>query len=974
MYIGIKSDLYQLGMVLWALAMEEDEPDLEGRPLFLGAEAKVPDWYRLLTETCLSPDPRRRLQASQLVQMFPPDVKERETASVDDGVSIESFYANGMVSAPSEWSHCDARYVPAGPPAYEPWNYAPRGRSPPSPLPSNPDLSESHRGGVHSPTAWAARRFIRPSYSDAGVDEIRPDDIVQNLTPTPTAERIVFPEGDLHIDDDAGDGEEGDPSSDLTPTERENATSLSGQALDEASNIARPSSIEDDDLKDDIAQTDVDTDQKAADASEEATSSGPLAEISPNITKRESPLEVETGPLKTSDEVATDAKPATDANEEPTDNDAAAPQLPIESESAEPKLADMPPVSDATASTTEAEIPLESKDEVVVDNVEGEKQNDTSDHNISTEPGLDTDESAAVQASEEEQPASSTENETPDAKADGDATTSLPEPRVDPLPEQDQDEGERQATDAIENLERAHSPSEDVNVATEDAPTEPSIVEVHKGEISPPVPTAVEEPPSVESDKVEAEEAPLPDSPKDELAVSNAIVEQDIPEDKKAEEEHVAVPENPAEVLAVPDATVEQSVSEDQKVEAEHIVVPDAPIDEPTAPDTTVEEDGTKSEEVEATSVSINDALKEEPVTSGSAPIEATLAEATLDEPVAESTIEEPKDIAADSEVKPALEAGPDPATSSTSDNPEVDDKPAQPESAQSAAVDVTEDAATGEAESEAEPQVLPEISKELSSEQKEQIPPKNTDDGEVSTELLEQTKDDTEHTSEKGAAEQETAEAITDAPVTEPVALKLDEPAVLEKETVPDITDAPSTESVVLNLDEPAIPEKETVPDINEAPPLNETKAIEPQTQEEPQDPQGSEQVNPIDGPSLKEVTEAEQIISEIPEVDGSIEPDGRSGKETTLAIAANDATTAEKEPSETLALKDAAGDVNHELSDATEKTAVVAGTSSTSVPDSLAGIGSGLSDVGPSMIPQRDLINEDDFHVGTKPESVST
>jgi hypothetical protein len=33
MYIGVKTDLFQLGMTLWALAMEEDEPERQPRPL-----------------------------------------------------------------------------------------------------------------------------------------------------------------------------------------------------------------------------------------------------------------------------------------------------------------------------------------------------------------------------------------------------------------------------------------------------------------------------------------------------------------------------------------------------------------------------------------------------------------------------------------------------------------------------------------------------------------------------------------------------------------------------------------------------------------------------------------------------------------------------------------------------------------------------------------------------------------------------
>lgn len=272
MYIGIKSDLYQLGMVLWALAMEDDEPDLERRPLVLGPEAKVPEWYRVLTETCLHPDPRRRLQASQLVQMFPPEESRAEHISVDDGLSQQSYYVDecNTVRPPSDWSHYDPRFTPSGPPTYDAWNYAPRGRSPPSPLPSNPDVSESHRG-VYSPTAWAARRFIRPSYSDAGADDVRPDDTAHHFTPTPTADRIDFPAGELRLDEDEGDIPDEGTSADATPTEPKDKAPVDGQALGESLEVSR-SPIQD-----------------GSEAGEDAANSEALKEISHNVQKKEAP-------------------------------------------------------------------------------------------------------------------------------------------------------------------------------------------------------------------------------------------------------------------------------------------------------------------------------------------------------------------------------------------------------------------------------------------------------------------------------------------------------------------------------------------------------------------------------------------------------------------------------------------------------------------------------------------------------------
>lgn len=71
MYIGVKSDIFQLGMTLWALAMQEDEPERQSRPLVLDDDAEVPDYYRKLVATCLSPLPQDRLSAKELLAFFP---------------------------------------------------------------------------------------------------------------------------------------------------------------------------------------------------------------------------------------------------------------------------------------------------------------------------------------------------------------------------------------------------------------------------------------------------------------------------------------------------------------------------------------------------------------------------------------------------------------------------------------------------------------------------------------------------------------------------------------------------------------------------------------------------------------------------------------------------------------------------------------------------------------------------------------
>ncbi|KAF9893780.1 hypothetical protein FE257_009950 [Aspergillus nanangensis] len=71
MYIGVKTDLYQLGMTLWALATEEDEPERQARPLVLTEEMLVPDYYRHIVSICLSLFPQHRLSAKELLNFFP---------------------------------------------------------------------------------------------------------------------------------------------------------------------------------------------------------------------------------------------------------------------------------------------------------------------------------------------------------------------------------------------------------------------------------------------------------------------------------------------------------------------------------------------------------------------------------------------------------------------------------------------------------------------------------------------------------------------------------------------------------------------------------------------------------------------------------------------------------------------------------------------------------------------------------------
>ncbi|KAK3678269.1 hypothetical protein LTR78_001564 [Recurvomyces mirabilis] len=70
MHIGVKTDLFQLGMVLWALAEEIDEPERVRRPL-PAVNLDVPDYVQQIIDICLSGRPRDRAEAKELLRLFP---------------------------------------------------------------------------------------------------------------------------------------------------------------------------------------------------------------------------------------------------------------------------------------------------------------------------------------------------------------------------------------------------------------------------------------------------------------------------------------------------------------------------------------------------------------------------------------------------------------------------------------------------------------------------------------------------------------------------------------------------------------------------------------------------------------------------------------------------------------------------------------------------------------------------------------
>jgi hypothetical protein len=180
MYIGVKSDIFQLGMVLWAIAMEQDEPETQPRPLTLfDAPVEIPSYYRTLVDTCLSDDPRNRRHAAELLNMFPeiedelqpfyerqatPNHEEAEYIDPETAVGrddINNFPVLGSHSSEAnENPQSSATHTYVNAPtdmSSEPYYYPTRGRSP-SPRSlhdvDEPTLTPNHHehlNGVHVP-------------------------------------------------------------------------------------------------------------------------------------------------------------------------------------------------------------------------------------------------------------------------------------------------------------------------------------------------------------------------------------------------------------------------------------------------------------------------------------------------------------------------------------------------------------------------------------------------------------------------------------------------------------------------------------------------------------------------------------------------------------------------------------------------------------------------------------------------------
>lgn len=98
MSIGVKTDLFQLGMVLWALAEEVDEPERVQRP-FPAIVDEVPHYFRDIVDMCLSERPQGRKGAVYLLQRFPTSAGQPPSRSASKDYELNSPLSDRSLSS-----------------------------------------------------------------------------------------------------------------------------------------------------------------------------------------------------------------------------------------------------------------------------------------------------------------------------------------------------------------------------------------------------------------------------------------------------------------------------------------------------------------------------------------------------------------------------------------------------------------------------------------------------------------------------------------------------------------------------------------------------------------------------------------------------------------------------------------------------------------------------------------------------------
>lgn len=259
MYIGEKSDIYQLGMTLWALAMDDDEPERHDPPLSVDVfPDEIPEWYRNVVRICLAPKPRDRLSATDLVRHFPPiphrqpsvmfearpslSVRTNSKQYIDPATAVERDDIQRYRTDPSNeeglaWtptsSYNNPSYTYPRSSNYEAesgssYMERPRGRSPPaSPFRGDRRPSERPRSRgedmspvelddrqLHIVTPLADRDYydyVTESHDQAGLIEFqepeRPEDVLQNQRDDLACEQSIKHESSALIEPDSSSHE-----------------------------------------------------------------------------------------------------------------------------------------------------------------------------------------------------------------------------------------------------------------------------------------------------------------------------------------------------------------------------------------------------------------------------------------------------------------------------------------------------------------------------------------------------------------------------------------------------------------------------------------------------------------------------------------------------------------------------------------------------------------------------------------------
>ena len=104
MYIGVKSDLFQLGMVLWALIMEEDEPERQARPLKFIPRSDIPPYLLKVALICLSDNPKDRWSAQKLLSCFPDEASDDSASPLRSSLQTTQIHKS---LPPSETQYID---------------------------------------------------------------------------------------------------------------------------------------------------------------------------------------------------------------------------------------------------------------------------------------------------------------------------------------------------------------------------------------------------------------------------------------------------------------------------------------------------------------------------------------------------------------------------------------------------------------------------------------------------------------------------------------------------------------------------------------------------------------------------------------------------------------------------------------------------------------------------------------------------